>query len=203
MLSALLAAGCASGGGAAPSAAKPSAEEQRPPCRGTLGFEAGPLTNASRTRLHLPANAAGVLVLSVTKGGPSETAGLRPDDVVERIGDDPVANDCDWSRSAFGRACEPVKLGVRRGEERLQVSVTPMDQDRLLGAACKGGDSQACFRQGWLLWNKDRREPILVFAGEEMAVLVKGVSANLDLQSPAFEQTDSRGYLLRVRRARR
>ena len=47
------------------------------------------------------------------------------------------------------------------------------------------------------------RQPILVFAGEKMAVPVKGVSANLDLQSPAFEQTDPGGYLLRVRWARR
>jgi hypothetical protein len=40
-------------------------------------------------------------------------------------------------------------------------------------------------------------QPVLVFAGEKMAVRVKGVGTNLDLQSPAFEQADPHLDLLR------
>jgi hypothetical protein len=154
-LAAATALGCASSS-PAPATSTPRAEETRPACRGTLGFEAAPLTKKTRARLGLPASVSGVVVVAVLPGGPAEAAGLRADDVVEKIGADAIANDCDWSRRAFGRACEAVTVAVRRGTETLELSLVPADQDRLLERVCKGGDSAACFRVAWLIWSDDR-----------------------------------------------
>ena len=153
---AVLAVGCSSSTAAPASSGGAKTAESRPACRGTLGFEAVPLTKAVRARLKLPADAAGVAVVSVLPGGPAEAAGLRTDDVVGKIGADAIQNDCDWSRAAFGRACEPVTLAVVRGEQRLELTVAAVDENRLLGDACHGGNSTACFRTGWLLWSRDR-----------------------------------------------
>jgi TPR repeat protein len=153
---AVLAVGCSSSTAPPASSSGAKTAESRPACRGTLGFEAAQVTKRVRARLKLPADAAGVVVVSVLPGGPAEAAGIRTDDVVEKIGTDAIGNDCDWSRAAFGRACEPVTLAVVRGEQRLELSVVPVDEDRFLGDACRGGNATACFRTGWLLWSRDR-----------------------------------------------
>ena len=88
---ALLGSGCAS-------STKP-ATAPASKCEGTLGLEAGP----------------GAVVTEVYAGGPAAAAGIQLKDVVLKIGDTTIQYDCDVDKAAFNRACQPVKVVVRRG----------------------------------------------------------------------------------------
>src|SRR5262249_6442735 len=84
-------------------------------------------------------------------------AGIQVSDVVEAIGDTRVSNDCEYAKWAYGRACEPVKLRLRRGGDIVDITLVPVDERPFLDKACTGGNLDACFRSAWLEW--DRAHP--------------------------------------------
>ncbi len=128
-------------------------------CSGTLGFETGPLTRAVRRKLALPADVAGAVVTTILPGGPAQSAGLRAGDVVEQIGDTPIANDCDADKASFHRACQPAALKVWRAGNVADLTVTPVDQAPFLEKACREGSADACFRAAWLKWDRHHENP--------------------------------------------
>lgn len=152
-----LAAGCAStpsSKSAAPAATTPAAR-----CRGTLGFEVIPISRQVRQTLGLSKDANGAVVSSILPGGPAATAGIEASDVVETIGDTRLANDCDFAKLAYGRACEPVKVRVRRGGDVVELTLVPVDEKPFLEKACAGGNLSACFREAWLQWDRKNPDP--------------------------------------------
>src|SRR5262249_55379219 len=117
---------CASQPSKAPattSAAAPAAVK----CRGTIGLGVIPLSPARRQTLGLAKDAKGAVVSSVMPGGPAAAAGIQVSDVVEAIGDTRVSNDCEYAKWAYGRACEPVKIRLRRGGDIVDITLVPVD----------------------------------------------------------------------------
>ena len=134
---ALLGSGCASSAKPATAAASK--------CEGTLGLEAGP----------------GAVVTEVYAGGPAAAAGIQLKDVVLKIGDAAIQYDCDVDKAAFNRACQPVKVVVRRGGAEVDLTLTPVDQIAFLTKACIDGNPSACFRDAWLQWDRSQNAPDL------------------------------------------
>lgn len=133
-------------GAPAPSTAK---------CTGTLGIDAAPLSAAVRKRLNLPKDARGAFVTQVFPGGPAAAAGIKENDIVEKVGPASIGNDCEFARAGFDRACEPVSVTVRRGGETVEATLTPVNEAPFFEKLCAAGNPGACFRQAWLLWSKD------------------------------------------------
>ena len=106
--------------------APPSAPSGR--CLGMLGKDAGPITASIRKKLGLPADLRGAVVSEVWPDGPATAAALRPNDVVEAIGDARIGNDCDFDDAAFNRSCGPVGVVVWRSGSRVEATLTAVDQ---------------------------------------------------------------------------
>jgi TPR repeat protein len=138
---AALVAACSSSGPSAPPAGRP------PASRGTLGIEARSISRAARKRLSLPEDLRGVLVVELHPGGPAALAGLRPDDVVEKIGDTPVGNSCDFEAEADDRPITPVRVVVRRGGNTIEASVAPIERKAFWEDRCRQGSASACYRR--------------------------------------------------------
>jgi hypothetical protein len=94
----------------------------------------------------------------VLPGGPAALAGLRPGDIVLRVGGTDVRDDCEFDAVAFQRSCEPVDVVVARGAERRTVSLTPADGLSFLERACREGARGACNRRALVLWALARSE---------------------------------------------
>ncbi|HET9794734.1 MAG TPA: PDZ domain-containing protein [Thermoanaerobaculia bacterium] len=137
---AILAVACTSSG---PSAAPPAAPAAR---RGTLGIEAVSISRAKRRSLSLPENVRGALVVEVVAGGPGALAGIRPGDVVERIGGTPIGNVCDFDAAADERPIETVSLVVRRAGKSIEASVVPVGGKSFFEEACRLGSPGGCYR---------------------------------------------------------
>jgi serine protease Do len=92
--------------------------------RGYIGASVQDVTPAIADSLGLRA-AAGALVAEVTRGGPSDRAGLKMGDIVEAVDGRPVASAAELTRAvaliAPGRS---VRLRVRRGGSELTLTVT-------------------------------------------------------------------------------
>ena len=125
-------------------------------CRGTLGLEVIPMSRAVRQALGFQKYSKGAVVSSVLPGGPAAMAGIQVSDVVEAIGETRLSNDCEFAKFAYGRACEPVKIRLRRGTDSLELTLIPVDEKPLLQRACDAGNHDACFRSAWLEWNRER-----------------------------------------------
>ena len=146
----ILASGCSS------QPVKPDAAGATPPtpCAGTLGIEAAPVSSEIRTRLALPRDFRGAVVGEVPSGGPGAKAGIRAGDVVEKIGERVIENDCDFSAAAYSRSCEPVRLVLLRAGATIEATLVPVDQSAFYERSCQEGVPSACFREGWLLWKR-------------------------------------------------
>ncbi|MDJ0976382.1 MAG: trypsin-like peptidase domain-containing protein [Planctomycetota bacterium] len=71
------------------------------------------------------ASGEGLKILSVVKGGPAETAGIKKDDVIEQIDGQALNNPGDAGRLLKGKwSGDVVKLTVRRGDKTLEIEVT-------------------------------------------------------------------------------
>jgi len=72
----------------------------------------------------------GVLVRSVEKGSPAESAGFRAGDVVVRVGNEQVADTSDWRRAMRVSRTEkgPVRIGIVRERKVQTLSFTPPRQ---------------------------------------------------------------------------
>ncbi len=91
--------------------------------RGWIGVEPRDLTPEIAETLKLPIR-QGVLITGVLQSGPAAEGGLRPGDVVVKIGDRPVANTAQlFNAVASLRPNETAVIGVQRGERALELSV--------------------------------------------------------------------------------
>jgi uncharacterized protein len=144
--------GCA--GSAPPSSAAKPPTQLAGRCRGTLGLEAVPVSRAMRKKLALPKDFQGAVVREVLPGGPAAAAGIRPDDIVEQIGDSRIANECELAAAAYNRACEPVRVRVARAGAAIETTLVPVDQSAFYEKSCRDGITSACFRQAWTGWTR-------------------------------------------------
>src|SRR5262245_44935929 len=103
---------------------QPGAPAPAAKCVGTLGLDAAPLSASVRKKLNLPKDAKGALVTQVYLGGPAAAAGIKENDIIEKVGPASIGNDCEFAHAGFGRACEPVAVTVRRGGETVEATLT-------------------------------------------------------------------------------
>lgn len=74
----------------------------------------------------------------VSAGGAAEAAGLRPGDVIESVGGEPLTGFADLQRRTRASGGAPMELSVLRGDERLTLTIAPRlveTTDPLTGAA--------------------------------------------------------------------
>jgi membrane-associated protease RseP (regulator of RpoE activity) len=81
-----------------------------------LGATIEPLDDATAESLGLSPRARGLVITSLAENGPAAPAGLRPGDVIERIGRVPVATPAEAASALRGaRAAEIILTLNRRG----------------------------------------------------------------------------------------
>ncbi|WP_434995301.1 S1C family serine protease [Arthrobacter sp. Ld5] len=93
-----------------------------------MGVVPGPITPQIAQQLNLE-DATGAVVLSVPQGGPADDAGIRPGDIITRIGDEEIATAEDLLSTL--RQYDPgdtVPVEVQRGSETQTVDVTLADR---------------------------------------------------------------------------
>jgi Do/DeqQ family serine protease len=89
--------------------------------RGWIGVEPRDLTPEIAQSIGLQV-ASGVLITGVLQDGPASRGGLRPGDVVTRIGETPVANTTElMSAVAALKPRSEAVIGVQRGERAIEV----------------------------------------------------------------------------------
>jgi len=92
--------------------------------RGFLGVEQRELTPEIAETLNLPIK-RGVLITGVRQNGPASAGGLRPGDVVVRVGDTPVSNPSQMLNIVAALKPQQVAaIGVQRGDQALELKVT-------------------------------------------------------------------------------
>ena len=92
--------------------------------RGWIGVEPRDLTAEVAESFGLPVS-QGVLITGVLADGPASKAGLRPGDVVLKIGDTPVVNTAQLLAAVAALQPESTAtVGVQRGDKALDVPVT-------------------------------------------------------------------------------
>jgi len=103
--------------------------------RGWIGVEPRDLTAELAEGLKLPV-ASGVLIAGVQRGGPAARAGVRPGDVVVRVGDRPVANTVELLAAVAALAPQsPSTLSVQRGMQAREMPVLVAERPPLLRQA--------------------------------------------------------------------
>ena len=91
--------------------------------RGWIGVEPRDLSAELAESLSLPVK-SGVLITGVLQDGPAAKGGLRPGDVVVKVGDKVVLNTGDLFAAVASLAPDtPAVIGVQRGSQALQVKV--------------------------------------------------------------------------------
>ena len=80
----------------------------------------------------------GVLIRSVDKSSPGETAGLRAGDVIVRVGNQKVASTSDWNRLLREQKPGPVSLGIMREKRQQTLSLTLPERSREQAEALPG-----------------------------------------------------------------
>ena len=91
--------------------------------RGWIGVEPRDLTPDIAETLHLPIR-SGVLITGVLQDGPASAGGLRPGDVVTKIGDKRVVNTSELLNAVASLAPgSSAPIAVQRGEAALDLKV--------------------------------------------------------------------------------
>jgi serine protease DegQ len=91
--------------------------------RGWIGVEPRDLTPEIAQALRLPVT-EGVLITGVLQNGPAAAGGIRPGDVVQRIGDTPVANTSQLLAAVAAlKPRSTAAIGVQRGGQPLVIDV--------------------------------------------------------------------------------
>jgi serine protease Do len=91
-----------------------------------LGLSVQDITPEIARELDLERDSAGVVVSSVAPGSAAEEAGLRPGDIIEMVGNKPVANVAEFRKRIAERAeGESVLVLVRRGDQTLFRVIKP------------------------------------------------------------------------------
>jgi len=99
--------------------------------RGWIGVEPRDLSAELAASLQLPVT-SGVLITGVQQNGPAARGGVRPGDVVVRVGDTPVNNTAELLAAVAALAPQSRStLALQRGEERLEVPVVVAERPRV------------------------------------------------------------------------
>jgi S1-C subfamily serine protease len=86
--------------------------------------------NAATDECRVP-EVNGVVVVDVVRGSPAEKGGLRPCDLIESIDGRAVKNPSEVQMAVDrGRVDQPLRLEVRRGGNRQELSVRPAELPR-------------------------------------------------------------------------
>jgi serine protease Do len=96
-----------------------------PATANALGLVLRPLDPAMRARLGIESDVRGVVVAQVDPAGPAAAKGIRPGDIVTRIGQQDIAS-VDEAQAALQdapSAADPVLLRVRRGDSQRFISI--------------------------------------------------------------------------------
>jgi S1-C subfamily serine protease len=97
---------------------------QRGPMRANLRAYHGTIPSYGDTSV------VGLKLQGVAKGGPSERAGLRADDVIVELAGRKIENVYDYTYAIEAlKIGEAVKVTVERGKERLSFEITPTSRD--------------------------------------------------------------------------
>ena len=92
--------------------------------RGFLGVEQRELTPEIAETLNLPIK-RGVLITGVRQNGPASAGGLRPGDVIVKVGDTPVSNPSQMLNIVAALKPQQVAaISVQRGDQALELKVT-------------------------------------------------------------------------------
>jgi Do/DeqQ family serine protease len=103
--------------------------------RGWLGVELRDLTPEFADSFRLPVK-SGALITGVLQDGPASKGGMRPGDVVVRLAGRPVESGAEMMTMVAALAPNSeTKIGVQRGGELLELSVTVAQRPRLERAA--------------------------------------------------------------------
>jgi len=93
--------------------------------RGWIGVEPQEL-NAELAQTFNVRSRAGVIITGVLQNGPAAQAGVRPGDVITRVGSQPIANVSELLGAVAALTPgQPAKLGVQRREAELELTITP------------------------------------------------------------------------------
>ena len=104
--------------------------ESKPVKADEFGLSVQEITPEIARELDLERDATGVVVSSVTQGSPAEEAGLRAGDVIEMVGNKPVANVAEFRKRLADRAQgESVLVLVRRGDQTLFRVIKPAPKE--------------------------------------------------------------------------
>ena len=99
--------------------------------RGFLGVEQRELTPEIAETLNLPIK-RGVLITGVRQNGPASAGGLRPGDVIVKIGDTPVTNPSQMLNIVAALKPQQVTaISVQRGDQALELKVTIGQRPRI------------------------------------------------------------------------
>jgi serine protease Do len=102
-------------------------EEPEPRAEGVFaGLEVRDLSSDLIRRFSVPRDKAGVLVVAVAQGSPSEEAGVRAGDVIAEINRKPIANVRDYSKivGTLG-AQDPALVLVLRNSRNIYITIKP------------------------------------------------------------------------------
>lgn len=72
-----------------------------------------------------------VRITQVTAGAPADVAGIKPNDVVLEVGGRAVKTGLDVTQVTSLSAGEPVEIKIRRGQENLTLSMTPVEKEEV------------------------------------------------------------------------
>jgi S1-C subfamily serine protease len=96
--------------------------------RGWIGVETRDLSAELAEALKLPVS-TGVLIAGVQRGGPAARGGVRPGDVVVRVGDTPVANTSELLAAVSALPPQSAStLTVRRDVQTLELPVVTAER---------------------------------------------------------------------------
>jgi S1-C subfamily serine protease len=103
--------------------------------RGWIGVEPRDLSAELAESLNLPVK-TGVLITGVLQNGPAARGGMRPGDVVVKIGDKPVRNTGElFAAVAALPPDSPAAIEVQRGTQRVEVKVQVGDRTKGIAGA--------------------------------------------------------------------
>ena len=104
--------------------ARPPSQQQPVEEPGKLGIQVGDLTPEMARQLNIDPNQKGVVVAGVQPGSPAQEAGMRPGDVILRIGSADIERSAQVRDAAAAlKAGDSIPIVVRRGSSRILLRV--------------------------------------------------------------------------------